>query len=89
MASKNTTLYIVIERFPEASQQITELFHQSDFFRSICEDYADCLQVIKRLECSRQMTKKGYKKEYEALLEDLERELFSKLNENEDLDCKY
>ena len=89
MASKNTALYTVTERFPEASHQIAELFHQSDFFRSICEDYADCVKVIKGFECSRQMTKKGYKKEYEALLEDLERELFSKLKENEDLDCKY
>jgi hypothetical protein len=84
MASKNQSLNTVIERFPEVGCQITEFYHQSDFFRSICEDYADCLEVIKRLESSNHMTEKGYKKEYQALLDDLEKELFLKLKKYED-----
>lgn len=79
MASKNKTLDIVIKRFPESCHEITELFSHSDYFRSICEDYVDCLQVIKRFESTNQMINKGYQKEYEALLQELEKELREKL----------
>ena len=81
MASEKKVLNTVIKRFPESRLQIVELFHQSDFFRSICEDYAVCFEVIKRLESSKQMTKKGYNKEYKILLEELEKELISRLSE--------
>ena len=81
MASEKEVLSTVIDRFPESCLQITELFSQSDYFRSICLDYALCVQVIKNLDAVRQMHKKGYRKEYEVLLKDLERELISKLQE--------
>jgi len=81
MASKKKVLNAVIKKFPESHHLILELFHQSDFFRSICEDYAVCFETIKRLESSKQMIKKGYKKEYTILLEELEKELFKKLSE--------
>ena len=81
MASEKEVLNTVIDRFPESCLQITELFSQSDYFRSICQDYVLCVQVIKNLDAARQMHKKGYKKEYEALLKDLEAELISKLQE--------
>ena len=79
MANKNKALDIVSRKFPESRHLIIELFHQSDFFRSICEDYALCLETIIRLDASKHMIKKGYKKEYEDLLQDLENELISKL----------
>ena len=79
--AKKKVLNIIIERFPESRLQIEELFYQSDFFQSICEDYAVCFQVINRLESSKQMTKKGYEKEYTILLEELEEELLSNLKE--------
>lgn len=81
MANKNKALDIVSKKFPASRHLIIELFHQSDFFRSICEDYAVCFETIKRLESSEQMIKKGYKREYTILLEELEKELFTKLSE--------
>lgn len=81
MASKNRVLNIVLKKFPESHQLISDLFNQSDFFRSICEDYASCVQVIKTLESSNRMSNKGYLEEYEELLQDLEKELILKLKE--------
>jgi len=79
MASKNKTLDTVIKRFPESGSQIEELFADSDFFRSICEDYAECLHILNRIEFSNQINRRGYKKEYQTLLQELEEELISKL----------
>jgi hypothetical protein len=81
MASEKKVLNTVIKRFPESHLLIIELFHQSDFFRSICKDYAVCFEVMNRLESSEQMTKKGYKMEYKILLEELEKEIISRLTE--------
>jgi len=82
MASKKNTLRIVITKFPESCQEITELFHHSDFFRSICEDYVDCLQVLERLSATHRMINKGYIKEYKALLQELEKELLVRLKKD-------
>jgi hypothetical protein len=42
-APSKTALVLVLEKFPEAVARIRELFHQSPSFRSLCEDYRDCL----------------------------------------------
>lgn len=83
MASKNRVLHTVIKSFPAYGMHITELYDHSSIFRSICEDYAACLRVMERLESNSRMTSKGYKKEYEELLQDLEKELISKLEAQE------
>lgn len=80
MASKNSILDVVLKRFPESEQLIEELFAESDCFRSICENYADCIEVLNRYESCNRMTRKGYIKEYRELLKELEKELLSKLN---------
>ena len=75
MASEKNVLAVVVKRFPESCQQITKLYLSSDFFRSLCHDYWDCLQVIKNLEASNRMMQKRYDKEYRILLKELEKEL--------------
>ncbi len=75
MASEKDVLDEVVERFPESCRLITKLYHSSDFFRSLCEDYYECMQVIKNLEASDRMIQKRYDKEYRILLKDLEKEL--------------
>ena len=81
MASKKKVLQKVIKKFPDSCALITELFDCSDYFQSLCEDYADCLQVIERFEISDKMKKRGYYREYEELLEELEQELSLRLKE--------
>ena len=79
MASINLDLARINGRFPEYRHQITELYHTSDLFRSICIDYAACLGVVERLNTLNRMVEKGYKEEYEQILMELETELLSKL----------
>jgi len=81
MASKKEVLHQVIRKFPDSCQLITELFDSSDYFKSLCKDYADCLQVIEQFEISDKMKKRGYYREYEELLEELEQELSARLKE--------
>jgi hypothetical protein len=38
-----TALVAVMEKFPEAVAIICELFQKSASFKSLCEDYRDCL----------------------------------------------
>ena len=79
MASKKFSLKRVLTRFPEQALLIEELYAASDSFRSLCEDYTECSEVIKNLDYSEHMIQTGYKEEYEALLQELEQELISKL----------
>jgi len=81
MASKNYVLNIVRENFPGSYRLITELYHSSDYFRSLCEDFTDCLQVVRRIESSDKMSSKGYYEEYVKLLDELEKELREKLKQ--------
>ena len=80
---KDKVLDTIINKYPHSKTKIKKLFHESDIFRSICEDYFECLQVIKRIEYLENINKKGYKKEYEELLEKLKWELFLSLKKQE------
>ena len=75
MARKKSSLQKVLNRFPEQSLLIKELYTASDSFRSLCENYEECTEVIKNLDYSERMMQTGYREEYEALLQDLENEL--------------
>ena len=81
MASKKSSLKKVLNRFPDHHLLIEELYRESDSFRSLCEDYLECLKIIKNLDYSENMVKTGYKEEYEELLLELENELKSRLKE--------
>ena len=74
-ARKKMTLQKVLNRFPEHASLIKELYKDSDSFRGLCEDYAECSEVINRLDYSEHMIQTEYREEYEALLQDLENEL--------------
>ena len=85
MASKKSSLKKVLKRFPGHHQIIEELYGESDSFRSLCEDYMDCLEIIKNLDYSESIVQAGYKQEYETLLLELEEELFARLSKHEAL----
>lgn len=83
MASKNTSLKKVLEKFPEYRLLIEELYRESDSFRSLCEDFTECLEIIRNIDYSECIIRAGYKQEYETLLQELEEELFAKLSKYE------
>lgn len=88
MASKKNIIRKLVSKFPEQSDQISEYFLQSSSFRSICEDYVTCFQVLERSYSAARMKKKGYLKEYETLLEELEKELLLNLRHYEKIKLK-
>jgi hypothetical protein len=75
MATKKSPVKQVLERFPEKGILIENLYTASDSFRCLCQDFAECLDVIQKLDNSNEMIRCGYKKEYEVLLNELEEEL--------------
>jgi hypothetical protein len=83
MASKKTSLKKVLEKFPEHHLLIEELYRESDSFRSLCEDYVECMEIIKNIDYSECIIRAGYKQEYETLLHELEEELLTKLSKYE------
>lgn len=85
MASKKSILKKVLEMFPEHHLVIEELYRESDSFRSICEDYTECLEINKNLDYSEGIIQAGYKQEYERLLQELEEELVTKLSRHNPL----
>lgn len=80
MATKKSPVKKVLERFPEKGILIEKLYTASDSFRCLCQDFAECLDVIQRLDNSNEMIRCGYKKEYETLLKELEEELVKNLS---------
>ena len=83
MASKKSILKKVLQMFPDHHLLIEELYRESDSFRSLCEDYSECLEINKNLDYSECIIQAGYKQEYEMLLHELEEELFARLNKHE------
>ena len=75
MTSKKLIIETLRKKFPDQANLIVELFEESDSFRSLCEDYLECRQVIERLKYATTMVEQGYLEEYKTLLEELEDEI--------------
>ncbi len=75
MTSKKLIIEALRKKFPDQANLIRELFEESDSFRSVCEDYLECRQVIERLKYATKIVEQGYLQEYKTLLEELEEEI--------------
>ena len=75
MTSKKLIIEALRKKFPDQVNLIRELFEESDSFRSVCEDYLECRQVIERLKYATTMVEQGYLQEYKILSEELEEEI--------------
>ncbi len=65
----------VMMRFPEYRKSIEKLYFQSESFKSLCEDYQECLSAIERWSRSVEERVKPYRKELLELKNDLEEEI--------------
>ena len=79
MTSKKLIIEALMEKFPDQANLIIELFEESDSFRSLCEDYLECRQVIERLKFATTMVELGYLQEYKTLFEELEDEITNRI----------
>ena len=75
MTSKKLIIEALRKKFPDQVNLIRELFEESDSFRSVCEDYLECRQVIERLKYATKIVEQGYLQEYKILSEELEEEI--------------
>ena len=80
MTTKNIVIEKIHEKYPAQINLITELFEESESFRTLCEDYVDCQSVVHRLRCYMNMEERNTLDEYEQLSEELEEEIISRID---------
>ena len=75
MSSSNSTAAAsVLERYPDCWHIVVELCRRDEDFRELCDHYAECLQVRKRLE-GQQDAAPTRLREYRDLIRELENEI--------------
>jgi hypothetical protein len=74
-------LKVVLQRFPEQDPVFHRLFLKSSSFRSLCEDYRDCLAELKHWQASIAAEAPDWRQTYAHLLEELEQELWQYLRD--------
>jgi len=82
-APQNAALASVLENFPEAAARIRELFLQNPYFRSLCEDYRECLANYRHWQQAASEDASDYRKIYGDLLQELEQEVRQSLGPDE------
>jgi len=75
---------LVKARFAEAASAIERSFAQEPSFRSLCEDYRDCLTTLERLQGADPGSADARRQEYTELREELEKEIRDFLSRHED-----
>lgn len=68
-------LFLVIERFPDRRDVFKRLYAEQEGFRSLCDNYRQCLDALHYWAHADQTTAPNRHREYRSLLHELEREL--------------
>jgi hypothetical protein len=76
------SLYMLFDRFPERKETIKALFKNNESFKTLCEDYRRCAEVLQHWNQSLDEDAAARMREYEALLRDLEEEILLNVNES-------
>jgi hypothetical protein len=77
-----TSLFSVIKRFPDRKEAVKQLFAESEFFQTVCEDYRKCAEALRHWDQSASEEAPVRRKEYASLQKDLEAEILEILNES-------
>jgi hypothetical protein len=70
-----TGLSLIMERFPEEGQALRRFFQESLSFRSLCNDYRECLAELRHWQQSISEEAPAWRDEYIHLLLELEQEV--------------
>lgn len=76
-------LFTVCKRFPDRMDKVKRLFGESETFQATCEDYVRCAEALRYWHQSDSEEAPARRKEYAALLKDLEAEILQNLNESQ------
>ena len=77
-----TSIFSVLEKFPEHKKTIGHLFRKSESFQTLCEDYQSCAVALRHWQKSGSEQAALRMEEYAALLRDLETEIMQFLNQS-------
>jgi len=75
MAVIRPSLFVVMERFPHRKAAVRRLFKENDSFQTLCEDYWKCAEALQHWKQSGSKEAVVRRREYTALLLDLEAEI--------------
>ena len=79
MSIIRTSLFVVMERFPRHKAAVRRLFKGNESFQTLCEDYRKCAEALRHWNQSSSKEAVVRRKEYSALLRDLEAEILETL----------
>lgn len=69
-----------MERFPDLAHAIKQYGADNRFFRGLCEDYGEAVEVLQRWEPLRNSPEEKHLRSCRELVEDLEREILLELD---------
>jgi hypothetical protein len=75
MANRDRILEIIKQKYPRHDMRIEQLYQQDQEFKSLCEDYVSCLNVVQKINLLSEEQRKT-SQDYETVIKDLEKELF-------------
>jgi len=78
--SQETALGCVIGRFPHQEAVIVDRYRSDQVFRSLCEDYCECLKSLARWTSETGEIAEVYQQDYRELLAELEVDIVRYLN---------
>ena len=77
-----TSLSIVLAKFPDHHETIKRLFKENENFQSLCEDYRRCAEALKYWNQSASEEAPARREEYKTLLQGLSEEILQNLKES-------
>jgi hypothetical protein len=69
----------VVERFPEKGAVLRRIFESNQSFRSLCEEYEECLIALRYWRESSLTEAPDFRNEFSSLLSELEDEILEHL----------
>ena len=75
------SLLTICDRFPDRVETIKALFNNDESFQTVCDDYRRCAGALQHWNQSLDENAPMRVEEYEALLRELEEEVFQTVNE--------
>ena len=78
----NDKMYHIRKRFPDKSKTLALLISEDSEFRTMCEDYDDCVQACGYWGLSKEPEAENRVNEYRTIIKALEMEIVAVLNKS-------
>ena len=79
MSVIHSGVFLLMKRFPDCKDALLQMYRTSKSFRSICENYQECLEAVRYWSQSEHETAVDRHREYQSLLHELEQDILESL----------